>query len=242
MAPHTAGAEAPHDCTSTPAHGATFADVIRIPTLRATDWLIAGTVVAALVVVATIGVASRGEPGTKLLAAAPQAPTETAEPEPIPEPAPAPEPPPEPPTVAGTVETMRFVDLSTARTGVHQPGSDPDRSVPVDDAAIDAFVDGAASWLDANLTAARRGQDVAATPLLGDPTAALTAMLWQADDLETVRYRVHVGARGVPEFSEVTVRVHHGDGGFRTAGIVTFVAGDGPTPVAIELLGRSVQP
>ncbi len=142
----------------------------------------------------------------------------------------------------GTVETMRFVDLSTARTGIYQPSSDPDLPVPPDDVAIDAFVDAAVDWLNTGLTAARRGDDVATTPLLGDPTAALTAMLWRADDLETVFYRVRVGARGVPQFSEVTVRVDHGDGGFRTAGIVTFVAGDGPTPAAIELLGRSVQP
>lgn len=38
---------------------------------------------------------------------------------------------------------MRFVDLSTARTGIYQPGSDPDLPVPPDDVAIDAFVDAA---------------------------------------------------------------------------------------------------
>lgn len=224
---------------------ATFPLVIRPPTRPVTDWLIAGGVVAVLVVTAALlSVASQDDPSTKFLAEPPPQTAKATEPTrlPEPEPEPAPEPPAEPPAVSGTVETMRFVDLSTARTGVYQPGSDRDQAVPPEDAAIDAFVDGAVEWLDTNLTAARRSEEVAVTPLLGDPTPALTAMLWQADDLDSVLYRVRVGARGVPEFSEVTVRVDHGDGGFRTAGTVTFVDADGPTPVAIELLGRSVRP
>lgn len=235
-----------HARTGGAAQVATFPLVIRTPTRRATDWLIAGAVVAVIVIAAAIGVATQADPGTKLLAEGPPQTVEPIEPiqtpEPEPEPEPAPEPPAEPPAVTGAVETMGLVDLSTARTGVYQPGSDRDQPVTPDDTAIEAFVDEAVQWLNTNLTAARRSEEVAVTPLLGDPTPALTAMLWQADDLDSVLYRVRVGARGVPEFSEVTVRVDHGDGGFRTAGTVTFVDADGPTPVAIELLGRSVRP
>ena len=205
-------------------------------------WLIATFVAVGGIIVAlglTVSVLGLPADAGKLLADAPDRGTVTAdavaEPAPPPEPELEHEPAPPPPPVEGQVERTGIVDLSTADTGVFQPGSDPDRPVPVDHDAIDAFVAAAAKWLDTHLEAYRNEQPLDVSGLAGDPDAVTAAIVGSADDLDRVTYAVRVGARGQPEWAEMTVTVEHPDG--PTGGVVTFVTADSPdiaVPIAIE--------
>ena len=194
---------------------------------------------ALVAVVVAIGVLSRSPDQTKTWAGtADPAHKEVVEaPEPAPEPEPEPPPPPPPPPVEGQVDRTGIVDLSTANTGVFQPGSDPDQPVPVDHDAVDTFVAAAASWLDAHLQAYRDGQPLDLPGMTGDPAAVTAAIVGSADDLDRVHYAVRVGARGAPEWAEVSVHIGYPDG--PTAGVVTFVTAEDPghaVPVAMEAL------
>lgn len=202
-------------------------------------WLIATFLamgVGVVVLGLTVSVLSLPADAVKLRADAPDRATGDAVAAPAPTPAPAPEPePPPPPPVEGQVDHVGIVDLSTANTGVFQPGSDADQPVPIDHAAVDAFVAAAARWLDAHLEAYRNDQPLDVDGLAGDPAAVTAAIVGSAEDLDRVTYAVRTGARGAPEWAEVTVTVEHPDG--PTGGVVTFVPAEEPdtaVPVAIE--------
>ncbi len=196
----------------------------------------------ALAVVIAIGVLSTSpEPSKTWAGTADPAYKEVAEaPEPDPEPEPEPEPEPPPPPVEGQIERAGIVDLSTANTGVFQPGSDPDQPVPLEEEAVDRFVDATASWLDRHLQAHRDGTPLEIPGLSGDPTAVTTAIVGSTDDLDHVTYTVRVGARGLPEWAEVGI--HLGTANDPAAGVVTFVPAEGSDeviPVAMEATGAS---
>ena len=194
----------------------------------------------ALVAVLAIGVLNPSTEGTKTWAGtAEPAHKEAAEvPEPPPEPTPEPEPEPPPPPVEGQVERAGIVDLSTANTGVFQPGSDADQPVPVDEEAVGLFVGATASWLDDHLQAYRDGEPLDLPGLSGDPTAVTAAIVGSADDLDRVTYTVRVGARGLPEWAEVGI--HLGTADDPASGVATFVPAEGSDeviPVAMEATG-----
>ncbi len=175
--------------------------------------------------------------GREVVATTGPAPEQVATPH-EPEPPPKPEPEPPPPPVEGQVERTGIVDLSTANTGVFQPGSEADQPVPVDHDAVDAFVAATARWLDAHLQAYRDGRPLDLPGMTGDPAAVTAAIVGSADDLDHVRYAVRVGARGAPEWAEVSVHVGHPDGPI--TGVLTFVTAEDPghaVPVAMEALG-----
>lgn len=203
----------------------------RLPTsLRITLLVTAGCVVIAAGLTPLLLVPDAG-PGKVWSTAAP----EPLDPAPPPEPEPAPEPEPPPPPVEGVIERAGIVDLSTANTGVYQPGSDADQPVPVDEQRVDAFVTAAASWLDAHLQAFRDGTPRDVPGVTGDPAAVTGAIVGTGDELDQVTYTVRVGARGVPEWAEVVIHLGPADG--PADGVVTFVAMDEPdqvVPVAME--------
>ncbi len=209
-------------------------------TQRNAAWLTAGGVVVVAALVVGVGFLTQA-PGvgpTKLIVDTPPAADDAPEPSPEPPPEPESEPQPEPEPIQGTVEVTELVDLSTANTGVFQPGSTADQSVPFDQPAIDAFVTATTAWLDAHLNAHRDGQPVELPGLSGDAVIATATILGHADGVANVSYAVRIGARGVPEWAEVTVTVAH-DTTDATTGTMTFVDTDGATPVAVEAVGTA---
>jgi hypothetical protein len=104
--------------------------------------------------------------------------------------------------------------------------------VPVDEAALDDFVDELRAWLDDTLTRVHTEGDVSAFGegltgpeellLLGDPDHPITE----------ARYLVTAGVRGTPEWAEVEVHVTRADGSERSA-VLAVLPDTPPTLVAV---------
>ncbi len=196
----------------------------------------------ALVALVVSGVLGGGSP--ELLAA----PFDESVDPPDPEPAPEPEPEPEPEPIDGVVVLQEVVDLSTTGSGVFQRDSAEDQRIPIDAAATAAAVDDVTAWLDALLTAQHRGipadpataaSDAEVVAAAGGEWITETPLLAPRQPLTGVVYDVRVGARGLPEWVAVTVRVTAPAP--TEAGTVTFAATDGGfVPVAVEVTGGAV--
>jgi hypothetical protein len=169
--------------------------------------MIAGLVGLAILVVMTVLLLNREDPQPEMV-----------EPEPVEEPEEVEPEPPEP--VEGTAELVDVRDLSVTGTRLVQPGSDADAAVPLDEDAIETFVEDLTAWLDEHLTQLQDGEDglVRQASLTGDE--AIADLAGPADLVEGAEYRFVVGARGEPEWAEATVEVSREDGSSRAARLV----------------------
>jgi hypothetical protein len=152
-------------------------------------------------------------------------------------PTPEPEPEPEPDPVVGTVETIEVIDLSTAGTRVFQPGSAGDTPVAVDDDAVATLVSAVTGAFDDHLTALQAGDPDPrdALGLEGIDVTPVTEQLTGPDRwVAHAAYQARVGARGVPEWLELTITVTR-DEGAASARIVAIPA-DPPRVLAAEVL------
>jgi hypothetical protein len=185
-------------------------------------------VVAAVVVLAVVFVVSRAAPGSEPTA------SPTSEPEP------EPEPDPEPPgPVTGEYELAAIRDVSVSGRRVFGSSMPQDAPVAPDEAAVGAFVDQMAAWVDQHLTDLQDGGEgsVPAAGLVG-PHDTLT--LTDPDHpVELAQYAMVVYAREAPEWARTNVVVTRTDGSVLTANLV-FVPGEPPALVAAE--GEGVAP
>lgn len=162
-------------------------------------------------------------------------PVTTETPEPVPEPEPVEHDPPPPDDVAGTVDEVAVVDLSTHHSGLHHDGSEPDAPVPVDEDAVEAVVDAAVTWVDAHLTDVQAGGDGAVVDggLDGEVAAASTAVTGPDHPVTEATYVVTVGALGAPEWVRVSSTVARADGATSTT-YVFLPDGDQVTLLAVH--------
>jgi hypothetical protein len=169
--------------------------------------VIAGLVGLAILVVLTALLLNREDPQPEMV-----------EPEPVEEPEEVEPEPPEP--VEGTAELEDVRNLSVTGTRLVQPGSDADEAIPPDEDAIEALVEDLTAWLDEHLTQLQDGDEglVRQASLAGDE--AIGDLAGPADIVEQAGYRFLVGARGEPEWAEVTVEVAREDGSSRAARLV----------------------
>lgn len=137
-----------------------------------------------------------------------------------------PPPAPEPEPVHGAVELVAVRDLSATGTGLFQPGSGREAPVPTDGAAIDAFVDATAGWLDAALTAENLGEQPA-TPGLGGAWRDVTPS--GGVPVTDAHYAVTVAARGTPSWAHVVVTATRSDDSEGAAEVVFVPSRDGVT-------------
>lgn len=110
--------------------------------------------------------------------------------------------------MVGTTEVVEIVDLSTSGTGVFREGTDDDAPVPVDEGAVASFAEAIGAWFDAHLADLQRGGGGTIAALAGGPFDPLADPQHLVDDVE---YRMRIGARGEPEWAEVTARVSRED-------------------------------
>ena len=155
------------------------------------------------------------------------------QPDPEPRPRPAPErpvqpaPPPPPEPVAGTSELVEVVDLSASGSGVFREGTEGNAPVPVEEEAVEAFVRDVTAWLDAHLMDVQRGGPGTIPELGGELLEPLDDSEPRVDD---VTYAIRIGARGAPEWAEVTITVTGADEA--ATRVLAVVPGDEPTLVA----------
>jgi hypothetical protein len=187
-------------------------------------------VVAAVVVLAVAYLASWSAPESEPTA------VPTSEPESEPEPEPEPEPPG---PVAGEYELAAIRDVSVGGRRVFGSSMPQDAPVAHDEAAVGAFVDQMAGWVDEHLTDLQDGGEglVPGSGLVG-PHEVLT--LTDPDHpVELAQYAMVVFAREEPEWARTNVVVTRADGSVLTADLV-FVPGEPPTLVSAE--GDGVAP
>jgi hypothetical protein len=209
--------------------------VVRTGVPRVALLVSAGLAVAAFAVVAVSASASTSPPAAAApdpvdpLAAAPWA-------DELP-PTPEPEPEPDPEPVVGRVEAIEVLDLSTAGTRVFQPRSAGDTAVPTDEAAVADLVASVAAAFDDHLTALQTTDPDAAEPpaLAGVDVLPVTSTLADPQRwVETATYHARVGARGGPEWLELTVEVLREEG--TSAARFVVVPGEPPRLLAAEVL------
>jgi hypothetical protein len=181
-------------------------------TLLGKSLVIAGLIgLAALVVVSVVLLGGEDDP-------APEVTAPPEEPEPEPEP---PEPEPEPPApVEGTSELLGVRDLSVTGSRLVHSGTSADARVEIDQGEVEALIEDLTAWLDDHLTQLQDGEDglVADAEVTGPD--GLAELAGPADTVDEASYAFVVGARGEPEWAEVTVRVAREDGSTRRARLV----------------------
>lgn len=161
----------------------------------------------------------------------PDAPTVAAPP--VPEPVEEAPPPPAP--VRGEVEEVSLRDLSVTGSGLRTGGSDTARAVPVDQAAVDAAVDAATTFVDDHLTSAHDGEGGQLPEGLEGPRDAVTRGL-ASPDLPAVGagHKVAVGVLGTPEWVSVGSVVERADGSTAAATFVFTVLDGELTLIAVQ--------
>lgn len=184
------------------------------------------TLVAIVVVAVIAFVALRSPEGVPI-----------ADTSPTPTPAATPEAPPSP-VVHDPVEGEREVETVVVAEG---PIFDRSAAPGTDEAAVDAFVDAIADWLDAHLTDLHGGgpgllEDVAAAGLIDSgETAELTSGLATfLEPVSSATYRFVVAADGAPEWAHVRVNISTGGQAdeARSAELTFAVGDDGPLLLA----------
>jgi hypothetical protein len=157
-----------------------------------------------------------------------------------PEPEPEPDPEPEPPSpVVGEYGLSGVVDVSIHRRRVYGLGMPQEAPVVHDAAAVDAFVDAMATWLDAHFTELQdgglgRAQEAG---LVGPPE--VVSLTDPDHPVSRAEYAMVVFARAEPEWARVAVDITRSDGSVLRANFV-FLPGDPPFLVAAE--GQGTRP
>lgn len=146
---------------------------------------------------------------------------------------PEPEPEPPPPVVGELTRTITY-DLSVTGTGLYRDGTEDDRRVPIDEAAGEAAVAAAVTWVDAHLSDLQAGGPggLEGLGLVGATELAAGALTDPDHVVSAARYAVAVGARGTPEWVRLTADVARSDGTSARAEFVFTVVGDEVVPVA----------
>jgi hypothetical protein len=179
-------------------------------TLLGSSLVIAGLIgLAVLVVVSVVLLGGEDAPEPEVTA-----PPEEPEPEP-------PEPEPEPPEpVEGSTELLGVRDLSVTGSRLVHSGTDADARVAIDQDAVEALIEDLAGWIDDHLTQLQDGEDglVADAEVTGPD--GLAELAGPADLVDEASYAFVIGARGEPEWAEVTVRVTLEDRSTRRARLV----------------------
>jgi hypothetical protein len=181
-------------------------------TLLGKSLVIAGLIgLAALVVVSVVLLGGDDAPEPEVTA-----PPEEPEPEPAP-----PEPEPEPPEpVEGATELLGVRDLSVTGSRLVHGGTGADARVEIDEGEVEALIDDLAAWIDDHLTRLQDGEAglVADAEVTGPD--GLAELAGPADVVDEASYAFVIGARGEPEWAEVTVRVTREDDSTRRARLV----------------------
>jgi hypothetical protein len=179
-------------------------------TLLGSSLVIAGLIgLAALVVVSVVLLGGEDPPEPEVTA-----PPEEPEPEPV-------EPEPEPPEpVEGATELLGVRDLSVTGSRLVHRGTGADARVEIDEGEVEALIEDLAAWIDDHLTQLQDGEAglVADAEVTGPD--GLAELAGPADLVDEASYAFVIGARGEPEWAEVTVRVTREDDSTRRARMV----------------------
>lgn len=194
------------------------------PSVRTTALASAAVLTGLVVAVAVLfsGPRTADDPAVPTVAAAPV-------PEPVEEEPPAPEP------VRGELVEVSLRDLSVTGSGLRTAGSDADRPIAVDEAAVDAAVEAATSFVDDHLSSAHDGDGGHLPDELDGPRDAVTTGLASPElPAIAVGHNVAVGVLGTPEWISVGSVVERVDGSTAAATFVFTVLDGDLTLVAVQ--------